>query len=103
MIQAMSRKNQQAGDGDASGNADGSANSSATTAKSSAVTDTRHVDDPLISLAEFARRLNKHHSTIQRWAADGLFEWVRAPSGIKSVRTSVANTFLGGTAIERRV
>jgi hypothetical protein len=65
--------------------------------------DTRHIDDPLISLSEFARRVNKDPSTVSRWARDGLFAVVRAPSGLPSVRTSVANTFLGGTAIKGRV
>lgn len=65
--------------------------------------ETLHETDPLISLSEFARRINKHQSTVWRWARDGLFTTSRSPSGLQSVRTSVANTFLRGTAITGRV
>ncbi len=56
--------------------------------------DTRHVDDPLISLAEFARRLNRDRATVWRWANKKLFEFVELPSGMRKIRTSEANRFL---------
>lgn len=60
-------------------------------------------DDPIVSQAEAARQLCKSTSTIQRWCDDGLLLTVRMPSGLRGIRQSVINSFLGGTEIHTRV
>ena len=60
-------------------------------------------EDPFLSLSEVARRLGKHPETIRRWCIDGLLKAVRTPSGLLTVRRSVVNQFLGGSALEKRV
>lgn len=65
-------------------------------------TDTRHIDDPLITLAEMARRCCVHRSTPFRWLASGLFVAVRRPNGLPMVRTSVASLFVNIHELKRR-
>lgn len=56
-------------------------------------------NDPVLTQSEVARAVNKHPATISRWIDDGLLAFVRLPSGIRAVRLSELNKFLGGSAL----
>lgn len=62
-----------------------------------------HDEDPLLTLEEVARQIGKTGPTIGRWVNDGLLECIRLPSGLRAVRQSTVNAFLGGSAIKDRV
>jgi hypothetical protein len=57
-------------------------------------------DDPLLTLSEVGRAMNKSPQTIKRWVMDGLLRAVRLPSGLPAVRRSEVNKFLGGSALD---
>lgn len=62
-----------------------------------------HQDDPILTPEEVGRRLGKTGVTIRKWIQDGLLESLPTPSGLRGVRTSEVNKFLGGSAITKRV
>ena len=45
--------------------------------------------DPIITLAEAARQIGKHPSTVTRWNQQGLFASVKLPSGLPGIRQSI--------------
>ena len=62
-----------------------------------------HNDDPFLSLSEVARQIGVSPSTVGRWCTDGLLVPVRRPSGLRAVRQSEVNRFLGGSALDKQV
>ena len=62
-----------------------------------------HEEDPILTLTEVARQLNKHPTTIKQWVIDGLLQAVQMPSGLYAVRKSEVNKFLGGSALQQQV
>ncbi len=44
--------------------------------------------DPILTMAEAARQIGKHPSTVARWAQDGLLEVVTHPTGLDGIRQS---------------
>ena len=54
-----------------------------------------HMEDPILSLSEAARMMGKSSGTVGRWIHDGLLECIRMPSGLRGVRRSEVNKFLG--------
>lgn len=59
-----------------------------------------HAEDPILSLHEVARQIGKSPQTIGRWLKDGLLAYIRMPNGLRGVRKSEVNKFLGSSALD---
>lgn len=59
------------------------------------VTPVSSEDDPILTMTECARRFGKTQQTVGRWIQEGLLECVKMPSGLRGVRQSAVNRFLG--------
>jgi len=60
------------------------------------------VDDPLLNLSEVAKLVNKTSMTVGRWCQDGLLKCVRLPSGLRAIRKSEVEKFIGNSALSER-
>lgn len=59
-----------------------------------------HEDDPILNLSEVGRMIGKSPQTIGRWCQDGLLRCLPLPNGLRGVRKSEINKFLGGSALD---
>ena len=63
-----------------------------------------HKEDPILSMAEVARRIGKSPSTVKSWCDSGLIKamWI-ASDRVFGVRESEVNRLLEGSNIDARV
>jgi excisionase family DNA binding protein len=59
-----------------------------------------HQEDPIISVNEAARRVGKHHNTVQNWIRSGLLRAVRTQDRILGVRESALNKLLESSEMD---
>lgn len=63
-----------------------------------------HQEDPILTICEVAKQLNRSPQTITRWCNDGLLIPLRRPDDkIFGIRKSEVNRFLGGSALNKQV